>query len=237
MPVLVALQTLFTVWMLVDAMRRQVPCYWYMIIMVPIGAWAYFFAVKINDPGFQRFKGKLCTRPASLEDLEYLARKTPSVENKLVYAQALYDKNYYSRALETLKEVLEIDSENKKALYGIGRCLLNLSEAKSAVEALEKLVKIDASYSDYGPCYDLAQAYWSTNQHGAALKVFEDLCQQSQRIGHKIEYANYLSKAGKNKLAREVAVEALEDYEHSPAFIRKNNKKWAKAGRRLLKSL
>jgi ABC-type antimicrobial peptide transport system permease subunit len=44
-------QTVFMVWMLVDAYRRQVEYYWFFIILfVPaLGSWAYFFAVKIGD--------------------------------------------------------------------------------------------------------------------------------------------------------------------------------------------
>jgi hypothetical protein len=39
----------FAVWMFVDAYRRGASQFWYPVIMLPFGAWIYFFAVKIDD--------------------------------------------------------------------------------------------------------------------------------------------------------------------------------------------
>ena len=41
-------QTAFSIWMLVDAIQRRAPYYWYFIIAMPFGEWIYFFMVKIK---------------------------------------------------------------------------------------------------------------------------------------------------------------------------------------------
>ena len=53
------LQLAFTIWMMVDAYHRSVEQFWYWIILLfqPIGAWAYFFSIKLHTlrmPGMRR---------------------------------------------------------------------------------------------------------------------------------------------------------------------------------------
>jgi hypothetical protein len=49
---LFGLESLFSLWMLVDAVQRGAARYWYPIIFLPFGQLAYFFSVKIHDPEF-----------------------------------------------------------------------------------------------------------------------------------------------------------------------------------------
>lgn len=42
----------FSLWMIVDAYRRGASQFWYPIILIPFGAWVYFFMVKIDDFGW-----------------------------------------------------------------------------------------------------------------------------------------------------------------------------------------
>jgi hypothetical protein len=46
---LLAFSYAFSLWMLIDAYRRNADQFWYVIILVPLGEWAYFFLVKIRD--------------------------------------------------------------------------------------------------------------------------------------------------------------------------------------------
>jgi len=46
---LLILSYAFSVWMLVDALKRDAKNYWLVIIFFPFGEWIYFFMVKIHD--------------------------------------------------------------------------------------------------------------------------------------------------------------------------------------------
>ena len=50
-PILSVLQTLLTLWMVIDCYQRGAEWFWFWIILLvqPIGAWAYFLAVKLPD--------------------------------------------------------------------------------------------------------------------------------------------------------------------------------------------
>ena len=45
MPILLALQTLFSLYMLYDAIKRGRQQYWYFVVMMPFGEIVYFFAI------------------------------------------------------------------------------------------------------------------------------------------------------------------------------------------------
>lgn len=49
MRILLILSYAFSVWMLIDALKRDAKVYWLVIIFFPFGEWIYFFMVKIHD--------------------------------------------------------------------------------------------------------------------------------------------------------------------------------------------
>jgi hypothetical protein len=49
MRILLMLSYAFSLWMLIDALKRDAKPYWYVIIFFPLGEWVYFFMVKIHD--------------------------------------------------------------------------------------------------------------------------------------------------------------------------------------------
>ena len=46
-------------WMLVDAIQRRPPYYWYIVVFMPFGPLVYFFAIKIHDYDLGWFRGML----------------------------------------------------------------------------------------------------------------------------------------------------------------------------------
>src|SRR4051794_34879214 len=91
-PFLSAVQTAFMVWMLVDAYRRHAESFWFWIILiVPVlGAWVYFFVVKVHDfrRGSQAGLGLsgLFQRRPSLDELRYRAEHMPTLVNRVSLA-------------------------------------------------------------------------------------------------------------------------------------------------------
>src|SRR5262245_5309414 len=93
MPLYVA-QLGITIWMLIDAHRRRVDVYWFLIILAfqPIGAWAYFFMYKIHDfRGDSGWLTNLFHRRPSLEELRYQVEQTPTVANRLELGERLVE--------------------------------------------------------------------------------------------------------------------------------------------------
>ena len=97
---IVILSYAFSVWMFVDALRRKAEFYWYLVILfVPLGAFIYFLFVKLQDPVAEASKGEggsptilpqRRARQPSLDLLRATVEETPSVENQLRLAAALF---------------------------------------------------------------------------------------------------------------------------------------------------
>src|SRR5690348_17159732 len=86
-------QTILTLWLLVDAYRRGAEGFWLWVILLfqPLGAWVYFFAVKLGDfRGLPR--GPLFRGGPSLAELRYRAEHIPTLANHLALAQRLIER-------------------------------------------------------------------------------------------------------------------------------------------------
>src|SRR4051812_5187195 len=103
------LQLAFTIWMMVDAYHRGAEQFWYWIILFfqPIGAWVYFFAVKLRTlrlPGLPSHgAGTPSDRKLSLEELRYRVDRSPTVANRLALAHRLMDRDMHEDAIAHLE--------------------------------------------------------------------------------------------------------------------------------------
>src|SRR5262245_52674292 len=116
-------QAALTIWMLYDAYQRRADFFWYWIILLvqPIGAWAYFIIVKARD--FRALKAFAPReRKASLEELRYRATETPTLTNHLSLAERLVEKGQHAEATPHLQEVLAKEPQHCQALYLQSQC-------------------------------------------------------------------------------------------------------------------
>jgi hypothetical protein len=238
--VLLGLESVFSLWMLVDAAQRGAAMYWYPIIFLPFGQLAYFFTVKVHDPEFRTlrlFFASLFKPKVTLEQLRYRAKETPSFANKLALVQAIHDAQLYVEAVRGFDELLAKDDECKDALYGRALCQLELQDYKGAIEALRQLLVVKPSYEEYDGWARLAYALRKTDQHDAALDLLGELVRKAPRTPHRVLYAQYLAEAHKDDEACEQLRLALQAHEHAPRFQKRRDAGAAKAARNLLARL
>ena len=151
-PILSALQTAFMVWMLVDCYRRRAEYFWYFVIffLPVIGAWVYFFAVKVPAGDFRNLSfGGVLRRGPSLDQLRYLADQTPTLTNHLNLAQRLIEVGQPAEAAPHLEAVLKTEPDHGAALYALASCYKALGRPAEAVPVLEKLLRRDNRWGNY----------------------------------------------------------------------------------------
>jgi hypothetical protein len=205
--------------------------------MIPFGELVYFFAVYVDSPEFRGFKKKFLSRPAGLRELEYNAKTSPSVHNKMLLAQGLSEHGRYQEAIGLFIGILDVDPDNKDALYGLGLAQIKAGDTEAAIQPLEKLVELDMAHADFTPCGELASAYWECGKKESAVELLQKLARKSERISHKTELARYLTRMERSADARQLLNEALDDYENGPAYLKRSDRRWAKEARSLLRSL
>jgi hypothetical protein len=237
---LFGLESLFSLWMLVDAIQRGAARYWYPIIFLPFGQVAYFFSVKIHDPEFRglvKFFRGLTQPKVTLEELQLRADESPSFVNKLALAQALFDAGSHAEAARAFEAILATDDEAKEALYGYGLCLIEQHDYERAIKALQHLIEIKPSYHEYDAWSHLAYALSSLDRDQAALALLDELVRKAPRIAHRVVYASYLATAQDYERARGQLQLGLRDYDRAPRFQRRQDAAHARKARAMLSRL
>src|SRR5450755_768023 len=229
----------FRIWMLVDAIRRRPPFYWYLIIFfVPLGDFIYFAMFKLGGGG-QRLplSAEVPVRAPSLSELELRAKETPSELNKLAFADALATEQRPAEAVERYRDVLRQASDSKEALHGLARALLSLGRPLESVEELSHLMELDPAFRDYSAALDYAEALWQAGQHDDAIGLLTGLVGVSKRINHRMALAHYLKEQGDSATARSELDQALRDFATQPDFVQRRDRRWADRARKLLAEL
>ncbi len=232
----VYLKSAFTLWMLIDAGRRRADFYWYMVILMPFGELVYFFAVKIHDFDLRGLKRSF-RRPTPVAELRRRAEETPSVENRLALAGALFAAKEFHQAQEVYAGVLQRDRRDKEALHGLAHSKLELGELDAAIGCLEALHELDPAYADYEAWLERAYTHWRLGQHARAVGILQELVTTSPRIKHKAILGRYLIEQGEREAARATLNEAVADYQQSPSFVRRQNQQWVDEARGLLRKV
>jgi hypothetical protein len=231
-------QAAFTIWMLVDAIERRPPYYWYIIVFMPFGPLVYFFAIKIHDYDLGWIRRSLRPeRKPSIEELLDRLRRSPSFANRMAYALALYEAGRWAEAAKSFEIILETRGDEPDALYGLAHCRLELGELEAAIAPLSKLVAKNRAYRDYAACLDLAEAYARAGHDEDALDLLEGLVRTSPRVQHGLALARRLVQAGRVEEAQAALRRGLDDYEGSPPFVQKRDRDAAKEAEAYLKSI
>lgn len=222
--VLFTLQSLFSLWMLYDALSKGRDRYWVWIVLIPFGEVLYFFKVKIHDPDMawlkNAFRG-IGRRPLGLSDLRAQAADSPSFANRLALAQALHDHKKYAEAKALFLDLLQQDNSDHGVLYGLGRCCLEVSDFEQAIESLEYLVELNPAYQDYDAWLLLAEVHEERGDSPAELGILEHLVRHTERIEHRIAFGEALLDAGQNERGHEQIERALRDHAHAPSHAKR----------------
>ncbi|MEM7353101.1 MAG: tetratricopeptide repeat protein [Acidobacteriota bacterium] len=238
--IFLALQTVFSLWMVVDAVRRNSSSYWYLIIMVPFGEWIYFFMVKIHDPEFEWIRDlyrRLTTKKVTVEDLRFQAEQSPSFTNKTTLAQALYDQGTYGEAAEIFTEALVIDAESRDALYGLALSQSALQEYDAAIEGFRKVIELDPSFHDYAAYTDLAHVLSQSGRMEETHELLADLVTTSPRLRHRVIRAHYLAHDDRQDEAATELRTGLDEFQHVPKYVQRRNKIWLRRAKQMLKQV
>ncbi len=238
--VLLFLDSVFSLWMLVDAIRRGAAYYWYPVIMMPFGEWVYFFMVKIHDPELEwlrQLHRKLTTKKVTVEQLRFQLEQTPSFTNTLTLAQALYDRESYREAAELFEKALAAHDDSRDALYGLALARAGLHENDAAIEHLRQLIALDASFRDYAAWSDLADILVAGGRKAEALELLGELAAKSPRLNHRVLYAHYLMHDDRRDEARRQLEAGLLEHAHAPKFLKRKYGVWAGRAKRMLKQL
>jgi hypothetical protein len=239
--VLVYLALALKLWMFLDAMRRRVHVFWYVVITVPFGELIYLFTVKLRDLNNVRplapSEAEATPPRPPLAALEREAELSPSFKNRVRAGWALLDAREPARAQVYFELALRSHGRDKEALHGLGLCQLERGDAVGAVETLSALICRGLGYEDYGAALALAEALFRTARFDELFELLAAMIGDSRRLEHRVALARYQLRADRRAEARDTLQSALADFESQPEIERHRNGAVATEARRLLRTL
>jgi hypothetical protein len=235
-PILSVLQSAFMIWMLIDAYRKGAETFWYYVILfVPVlGAWAYFFVVKLPD-----FKNlhwpALLQRRESLDELRFRCEQTPTMAANLTLAQRLMENDQFNEALEHLLAAAKVEPDHGQVLFCTARCYARLGQPESGRPLLDRLIQKDPRWSGYAAWHFLVEILDETGEAAASLETCRNLVKLAPSMHHQYLLAKHLLDGGHTEEGTEILERSLREFQFVTGLSRRHNRRWASAAQQLLK--
>ncbi len=226
---------IFTAWMCLDCINRKEHFIWViiMIVLFPIGAGVYFFAVKnrLTGPGPQPIRLFSTAPRREIETEETLQLKEMISQFHKAYhyeklGQLYLEQKKYEAAVSQFDEAIKKDPELNEARYGKGKALHALGQPAEGAKVLEELVKIDKKY-DYGNAiFGLAECYRLSGQDDKALEAYETVINSFHFFKAYYHYARLLDKKGKKQEAIDYMKSIIGSSKDLPEYKLEKERHW-----------
>jgi hypothetical protein len=230
----------FTIWMLIDAIRRQEWFWVVFIILFPLlNAVLYYLLVYRSAPPLDGVSIELPglkdrERIAELEDQIQILDKA-HLHAELGGIHASHGK--FDIAETCYRNAIERDPEDIDILASYGLCLLRMGRPQEALPLLEKVCAQNPRH-DYGQSLmALAETYSSVGLKDRAVQSWHLVLENHSYARARVALAELHLEANEKEKAAAQLRQVVADDAHSPDFQRKQERFWINRARRLLSAI
>lgn len=206
MDIFITIALVFMVWMCLDCIQRKEHFIWIilMVVLFPVGAMVYYFAVKQKGKGPGKISSLSRTREIDTDEtlqLKELIKKYKKAYHYDKLGQIYLEQKKYELAIPNFYDAIKKDDEMMESRYGLGKSLHGLGKFPESAEVLEELVKIDRKY-DYGNAiFGLAECYRLAGMDEKALVTYKEVINAFHFFKAYYHYAHLLDKKGEKEEA------------------------------------
>jgi len=220
----------FSFWMVADCLRRRQNPLWVLAILLlqPYGAFAYVVYVKWSERRRARSGVRAAAEPIAFSAPSRPSPRPLAVEPlaTLEVADQLEEQRRFSEASHIYRRALDTTKNDPRALHGLARCLIELEQAREAIDTYEALMAIDPRYRNYTAALEYAEALHRVGRTLDAAGLLEGMVEETGRLNHRLALAHYHEVGGQTARARIVLEGALAAYASSPAPEQEANRRW-----------
>jgi len=230
------LMSLFSLWMFIDAVRRQ-EWIWAFFIFFGFGLCAmfYYFMVYRAAPSATRgFELPGAHDRRRIKQLEAQIHHLDKPHHHSQLGDIYFQQGKLQQAESCYRAALERDSQDIDTRAHLGQCLLRQKRAAEARPLLEGVI-VENPKHDYGySLMALAETLTALDDKDGALNVWKQVTENHSYPRAKVQLAELYLGRNQPDLARTELKEVIADDIHAPTFQRKRDRVWIRRARNLL---
>jgi len=233
------IMTLFNLWMLIDAIRREEWMWVVFIVIFPyINAILYFFLVYRAAPSATRgFELPGAHDRRRIKELQAQIHHLDKPHHHFQLGDIYFQQGKLDKAETCYRAALERDAEDIDTRAHLGQCLLRKKKPDEARPLLEKACAENPRH-DYGhSMMALAETLTALGETDAAVATWQRVLQDHSYARARVQLAELFIQKQQTQQARAELTEVLADDLHAPAFQRRRERVWVRKARSLLKKL
>ena len=222
----------FTIWMLIDAVRRR-EYVWIVLILAGLGFWYYFYVYRSAASATQGFELPGAAKRKRIKELQAQIHHLDNAVHHYQLGDIYFGQGKFQLAEGCYRAALERDAKDIDARAHLGQCLLRQKRAAEARPLLEGVCAEDPKH-DYGySMMALAEALTALGERDAALNAWLKVTAQHSYPRAKVQLAELYLAKNEPEPARAELKEVLADDAHAPTFQRKRDRFWVRRAKSL----
>jgi tetratricopeptide (TPR) repeat protein len=231
--------SLFQLWMLVDAIRRQE---WVWAIFIFIGwgisALLYYFAVYRAAPSATRgFELPGAYDRRRIKELQAQIHHLDKAHHHSQLGDIYFQRGKLQEAEACYRAALERDPQDLDTRAHLGQCLLRQHKAAEARPLLEGVIAENPKH-DYGySLMALAETLSALGENENALKLWKQVTENHSYPRAKVQLAELYLAKNESELAKIELKDVIADDEHAPAFQRARDRVWVRRAKSLMRHM
>ena len=237
-PLFLAL-SLFQLWMLIDAIRREEWMWVLFIFLFPyINAILYFFLVYRAAPSATRgFELPGAHDRRRIKELQAQIHHLDKPHHHSQLGDIYFQQGKLDQAEACYRASLERDPDDVDTRSHLGQCLLRKKKPEEARPLLEKVCAEKAKH-DYGhSMMALAETQAVLGDPDAAIATWQRVLEDHSYARARVQLAELYLQKTQTDLAKTELNEVLADDRHAPAFQRKRERVWVRRAKALLRKI
>ncbi len=236
---IIALFSLFQLWMLIDAIRRR-EWVWALFILIGCGISAVFYYFAVYRSGASATRGFELPGAFDRRRIKELQAQIYHLDKAHHHSQLgdiYFQQGKLEKAETCYRAALERDPNDIDTRAHLGQCLLRARKPAEARPLLEGVVAENPNH-DYGYSQmALAETFGALGEADAAMNTWKQVTEQHSYPRAKVQLAEIYLATKQPELARNELKDVVADDLHAPTFQRKRDRVWVRRARSLMRKL
>lgn len=228
---------LFTLWMIIDAVRKG-EWAWvvYMLIMPGLAAAWYFFYL-FRGPTMRGFELPGAHDRRRIKELQAQIHNLDHAHHHSQLGDVYFQQGKYEQAEACYRAAMQRDGNDPDTRAHFGQCLLRQKRAAEARPLLEGVLRENPKHDYNHTAMAYAETLAALGETDNAIKSWEYVVANNSYPRAKVQLAELYLAKNQPDLARAQLKDILADDPHAPAYQRQRDRVWVSRARSLMRKL